>query len=124
MDRILILDIIKNLNVNKAHGSDNISGRMIQLCGENLTLPLNIIFTNIINTGIFPLLWKSANVTPTHKKDSKQIIKNYRPISLLPIFSKIFEKILFSKMYNYFIQNNLITKNQSGFRPNDSVTNQ
>jgi len=119
-----ILGILKSLNVNKAHGPDNISGRMIQLCGASISLPLSIIYNNIISSGIFPSLWKSANVTPTHKKDSKQSVKNYRPISLLPIFSKIFEKILFAKMYNYFIENDLITKNQSGFRPNDSVTNQ
>ncbi len=119
-----ILVIIKNLNVNKAHGPDNISGRMIELCGENITLPLSIIFKNIIVTGIFPTLWKSANVTPVHKKESKQIVKNYRPISLLPLFAKVFERILFSKMYNFVSTNGLITKNQSGFQPGDSVTNQ
>ena len=97
---------------------------MIELCGENITLPLSIIFNNIIKTGIFPDLWKSANVTPVHKKDSKQIIKNYRPISLLPIFAKIFERILFANMHNFFTSNGLITKNQSGFQPGDSVTNQ
>ena len=53
-----ISDIIKNLNVNKAHGSDEISGRMIEICGENITLPLSIIFNNIIKTGIFPDLRK------------------------------------------------------------------
>ena len=63
-----ILDIIKSLNVNKAHGTDNISGRMIELCGDKITLPLSIIFVNIINTAIFPTLWKSGNVTPIHKK--------------------------------------------------------
>ena len=124
ISRNLILDIIKNINVNKAHGPDDITGRMIMLCGDNIVIPLSIIFDNILITGIFPKLWKYANVTPTHKKDSKQIIKNYRPISLLPIFAKIFERILFSKMYNYRISNDLITKNQSGFRPGDSVTNQ
>ena len=119
-----ILNIIKNLNVNKAHGPDNISGRMIELCGESITMPLCIIFKNIIETGIFPNIWKSANVTPVHKKESRQVIKNYRPISLLPLFAKIFERILFSKMYNFLTTNNLITKNQSGFQPGDSVTNQ
>ena len=119
-----ILDIIKSLNVNKVHGPDNISGRMIEFCGDKITPPLSIIFENVINTGIFPTLWKPGNVTPVHKKDSKRIINNYRPISLLPLFAKIFEKILFLKMYNHFTPNNLITKNQSGFRPNDSVTNQ
>ena len=105
-----ILDIIKSLNVNKAHGADNISGRMIELCGDKLTLPLSIIFVIIINTGIFPTLWKSGNVTPIHKKDSKRAINNYRPISFLPLFAKIFEKILFLKMYNHFTSNNLITQ--------------
>ena len=118
-----ILDIIKSLNDNKAHGPENISGRMFKLCGDKITLPLSIIFVNIINTVIFPT-WKSGNVTPIHEKDSKRVINNYRPISLLPLFAKIFENILFLKMYNHFTSNNLITKNQSGFRPNDSVTNQ
>ena len=93
-----ILDIIKSLNVNKAHGTDNISGHMIQLCGDKITLPLSIIFVNIINTGIFPTLWKSGNVTPIHKKDSKRVINNYRPISLLPLFAKIFEKTIFGNL--------------------------
>jgi len=124
INRNIISSIIKNINCNKAHGPDNITGRMIELCGDDLTLPLCIIYNNILKTGIFPNIWKSANVTPTHKKDNKQFINNYRPISLLPLFSKIFEKIIFSKMYNYFVSNNLITRNQSGFRPNDSVTNQ
>ena len=105
--------------MNKAHGPDNISGRMIELCEDSIALPLSIIFNNIINTGIFP----AANVTPVHKKESKQIVKNYMPISLLPLLAKIFERILFSNMYNHLILNNLITKNQSGFRPGDSVTN-
>ena len=120
----IILNLIKGLKANKAHGADKISVQMIQLCGKSLALPLEIIFDNILSTGIFPDLWKSANVTPIHKKDNKQSIKNYRPISLLPIFAKIFEKIVFHHMYNHFISNNLITENQSGFRPNDSVTNQ
>ena len=124
IDQRLILDIIKNINVNKAHGPDDISGRMIELCGVNITVPLSIIFNNILTTGIFPILWKSANVTPVFKKESKQLVKNYRPISLLPLFAKVFERILFLRMYNHFIVNDLITNNQSGFRPGDSVTNQ
>ena len=80
-----ILEIIKSLNVNKAHGPDNISGRIIELCCNKITLPLSIIFVNIINTGIFPTLWKSGNVTPIHKKDSKPVINNYRPIPLLTL---------------------------------------
>ena len=69
-------------------------------------------------------MWKLANVTPIFKKGDKQLIKNYRPISLLPICGKIFEKIIFNNLYAYLHTNNLISKNQSGFRPGNSTTNQ
>ena len=94
------------------------------LCGNALVKPLKIIFENILKTGIFPEQWKQANVVPIHKKENKQFLKNYRPISLLPICAKIFEKVLFKYLYDYFDSNNLITKKQSGFRPGDSTTNQ
>ena len=69
-------------------------------------------------------MWKLANVTPIFKKGDKQLIKNYRPISLLPICGKMFEKIIFNHLYNHLTTHHLITKNQSGFRPGDSTTNQ
>ena len=119
-----ISDIITTLNTKKAHGPDNISVSMIKLCGQHIFLPLKIIFDNILDTGIFPDQWKEANVTPVHKKKDKQDIVNYRPISLLPILAKIFERIIFKNLYNYLSSNKLISKNQSGFRPGDSVTNQ
>ena len=82
------------------------------------------IFRNIILTGIYPDPWKLANVTPVHKKDDKKLTKNDRPISLLAICAKLFERILFNNIYNYLISNNLITSNRSGFKPGDSTTNQ
>ena len=119
-----ILAILSGLNTNKAHGPDGISVAMIKLCGDSLSVPLGLIFRIILRTAKFPNQWKKANVTPIHKKGDKQLIQNYRPISLLPIFAKVFEKILFKYLYNHLVQNKLITSNQSGFRPGDSVTNQ
>ena len=119
-----ILSLIRNLNPNKATGSDGISGQMLILCDNSVVQPLKIIFENILKTSTYPDLWKLANITPIFKKHDKQLIKNYRPISLLPICGKILEKILFNNIYNYFNANNLINKNQSGFRPGDSTTNQ
>ena len=97
---------------------------MLLLCDETIILPLQIIFTNILTTYIYPDMWKLANVTPIFKKGDKQLIKNYRSISLLPICGKILEKVIFNNLYYYLHTNNLITKNQSGFRPGDSTTNQ
>ena len=69
-------------------------------------------------------MWKLANVTPIFKKENKQLVKNYRPISLLPICGKILEKLIFNSLYFYLSSNNLITANQSGFCPGDSCSNQ
>ena len=65
-----------------------------------------------------------ANAVPVHKKGDKQILKNYQPISLLPITGKIFERLLYDRIFEVFIENNLISKIQSGFRPGDSCINQ
>ena len=116
-------NIIRALNPNKSHGSDNISIRMLLICGDPILVPLDLIFRNIIQTGIYQDQWKHTNATPVHKKDDKQKIKNYRPISLLPICAKLFERILFNNIYNYLISNSLTT-NQSGFKPGESTTNQ
>ena len=129
LDRILIsedeiITLIRSLNIQKANGPDEISAHMLLICDDTIVTPLKIIFENIIATGIYPDLWKSANITPIHKKSDKQLIKNYRPISLLPICSKMFEKIIFNQLYSYFNENHLITNNQSGFRSGDSTTNQ
>ena len=119
-----IVSQIRSLNPNKASGPDEISSQMLLLCDETVTLPLRIIYSNILKTGRYPDMWKVSNVTPVFKKQNKQLIKNYRPISLLPICGKILEKIIFNHLYTYLTSNNLITKNQAGFRPGDSTTNQ
>ena len=81
-----IAKIIQNLDPNKAHGHDNISIRMLKICGSSIYKPLEIIFKQCIETGIFPSEWKKANVVPIHKKGDKQTLENYRPVSLLPIY--------------------------------------
>ena len=119
-----IISLIRKINPDKVTGSDGISGQILLTCDESVIIPLQIIFTNILSTSIYPDMWKLANVTPIFKKGDKQLIKNYRPISLLPICGKILEKIIFNNLYTYLHTNNLITKNQSGFRPGYSTTNQ
>ena len=78
-----------------------------------------IIFEASLQGGEFPDYWKKANVVPVHKKESKNSVKNYRPISLLPILGKIFQRVIFKDLFNYFHKNELFTKCQSGFLPGD-----
>ena len=120
----VIVKIISKLNVNKVHGADQASIAMLKLCSSEISKPLKIIFERSMAGGKFPSSWKLANVQPVHKKDSRQLKSNYRPISLLPIFSKIFEKNSFDAMHGFFVENELISKYQSGFRPGDSTINQ
>ena len=115
-----ILPILKSLDSTKAHGCDNLSIRMIKICNESITIPLKIIFDQSLKNGVFPEIWKRANVVPVHKKDDKSLVKNYRLISLLPIFGKIFERVICNSLFNYFISNTLFTPSQSGFLPGDS----
>ena len=73
---------------------------------------------------IIQIYGKKSDIIPVHKKNVKQLVNNYRPISLLPIFGKIFEKIIFNRIYNFISGENLLNHNHSGFRPSDSCVNQ
>ena len=99
-----ILRIVNNLDPNKGHGHDEISIRMLKIRGDSICRPLSIIFKTCLRTGIFPLEWKKANIVPIHKKADKQTVLNYRPVSLLPICGKIFERLLYNEMLNFFLR--------------------
>ena len=118
-----ILSIIKSMNSNKSHGWDKLSIKMIKMC-ETLVYPLKLILKASIQKGVFLDYWKKTNVIRIHKKGSKNLQKNYRPISLLPIFDKIYERIIFKELSNDFYQNQLFTKRQSNFLPGDSCISQ
>ena len=111
--------VISISDANKAHGYDIISIPMLKMCGESTHKPLEYIFGASLNDERFPSEWKKAIVVPIHKKEDKQILKNYRLISLLPIFAKIFERIIYYRIFEYQIAEKL-----SGFQPGDSCINQ
>ena len=86
-----IKSIINKLDPNKAHVHDMISIRMFKLCGDSIYKALEMIFKSCLNQGIFPTEWKKANVVLVYnKKEDHQCVKNYRPVSFLPVFSKVF----------------------------------
>ena len=101
-----IMKVIQKLDPNKAHGHDNISIRMIKICGKSICKPLRKIFEECLRTGTFPLEWKRGNVAPIFKKGDKQIYKNYQPVSLLPIFGKILERLIFEEMFAFLSRTN------------------
>ena len=100
-----ILNVIRKLDPSKVHEHDQISIRMVQICDKAICKPLHLIFSSCIESGIFPREWKMANVVLIHKRDDKQNVKNYRTVSLLPIFGKIFEHLIYNEMYSFFLEN-------------------
>ena len=105
----------RNSHINKTHGYDDISIRMIKIC-ENHLKPLILLFKNSSQSSCYPDIWKRSNIFPAHKRSDKQLVNNYRPISLLPICGKIFEKVIFNKIYNFLLEESILNSNQSGFR--------
>ena len=85
---------------------------------------LTKLFNLSLFTEIFPDLWKKANVSPLYKKAEDFVTSNYRPVSLLSILSKVFEKIVFRHMYNYFRDHFMISIWQAGFLPGSSTVMQ
>lgn len=106
--------IISSMPSNKAPGIDKISVRVLKDC-LNPILP---VITSIINTSIetckFPTAWKLAEVTPLHKGGNHELANNNRPISLLPVLSKVCEKVVHNQFTSYLHLNDRLTKTQSG----------
>ena len=121
---VLIKKILMSLNPHKAHGWDNISVQMVKICGDLIVTPLKISFDNCTFQSLYPSTWKRSNVIQIHKKGSKSDITKYRSISLLPIFSKIFKKVIYNAFFSNLESNHLLSRNQSGFRPGDSCVSQ
>jgi hypothetical protein len=85
--------------------------------------PLCHIINKSLSTGIFPDRMKYSIITPSHKKGHKNNVANFRPISLLPSFSMIIEKVIYKRLLDYLLLNNILTNNQFGFKKNSSTLN-
>lgn len=105
--------LIKTLDLNKSAGPDNVPAIFIIMCAKSLVCPLTILFRRSLTEGIVPGIWKSAYVTPIHKKGPKNIVENYRPISKLCLFAKVLEKIVYSQVYSALRQE--LMPQQHGF---------
>ena len=75
---------------------------MLKICHDTLVEPLMLIFSASQQSSLFPACWKRGNIIPCYKKGEKYLVKNYRPVSLLSIPGKIFEKCLYDSLYSYF----------------------
>ena len=121
ISRDKILSIIRSLNSKKAHGWDETSVSITKLSYTTSIISLKITFKNCLRRGVFPKIWKCANVVPIDKKNKKYLKENHRSISLLPMFGKILEKLVYYSLYSHLASSTVIDQNQSGFRKGNST---
>ena len=113
-----ILDVIKEFENGKASDIPTI---VIKKAAKIIAPILAKLYNNCINSGIFPQIFKTGKITPIFKKGNKELLENYRPVSVLPIFGKIFEKIIYKRLYNFLMKENALSNNQFGFRKGHST---
>ena len=121
VDSDYIYNQIKQLKTKTSFGHDGLSSKLLKYIDTKVADILACIINQSLLTGIFPDSLKLAKVAPVFKKDDPHLTDNYRPISLLPVISKVFEKVVFRQVYDYFNDNNLLYKNQYGFRKKHST---
>ena len=116
-----LLKAIQKLKVLKSFGIDGISSHFLKIGMLVLEPVLSNIFNTSFSKGLFPNNWKVARVAPIYKEGPTEDRSNYRPISVLPVVSRLFEKAIFNQLNAYFEDNKLLFSHQSGFRALHSV---
>jgi hypothetical protein len=118
-EMLLVIEKLKN---KKSIDRFGISNWLVKKCSSSLVKPLTILFNTIVIKRVFPDCLKIANVVPLHKGGDVSELGNYRPISLLPIFGKICEKIMYNQLYAYLVNNKIIDSRQFGFQSGASTS--
>ena len=111
-----VYHLLHGLSSNKAIGVDKISSKIIKIAAPAISDSLTYIFNQAITLSLFPHEWKTARVIPLYKNGQRNLPGNYRPISVLPVISKIMERILYDQLYNYLTKFELLSDCQFGFR--------
>ena len=123
-DQDSILNLIEKQNVSKAAGPDGVHAKVLYECKNSLSKALDIIFNKSLESGNLPSQWKDAHVKPLFKKGKKRSPKNYRPVSLTSICSKLLEKIVRNAIVKHLESLGILTKDQHGFREGRSCNTQ
>ena len=110
-----------SLKINKSAGHDGVSFNVIKKCFGELCEPLKYLFNLSIVKGIFPDDLKIAKVTPIYKADNSSNVSNYRPISVLPCFSKMLEGRMYNRLQKYSKDQNILYDKQFGFETGHST---
>ena len=112
----IVFSHLNKLCRSKATGLDNISAKIVRECADLISVSLCDLFNKSLVSGIFPDDWKCARVTPLFKEGEPSDLNNYRPISVISVIAKVFERIVYDQLYNFLTNEDIISNYQSGFR--------
>ena len=119
-----VIEAINDIKPNASSGPDEIPVTLLKNCKEAIAIPIHLIWSKSLASGEVPAFYKFSNISPLHKKDSKALPSNYRPISLTSHVIKVFERIIRKKLVLHLEMNNLICNKQHGFRSDRSCLTQ
>ena len=122
-DEIEIYKLIAKLPNKSSSGYDSINNILLKQLNPVICRPLNKIFNKSLVEGIFPQEMKLAEIVPIYKSKDRLVCTNYRPVSLLPVVSKVLEKVVHKRLYNFLNANRLLYNSQYGFRTKHSTIN-
>ena len=107
---------LKNINPSKATGFDNLPAALIKLAASEIAYPFSLLANRFISEAVFPNSEKCAKIVPLYKSGEKSQLDNYRPISILPAFSKVIERLIYRQLHKYLKDNKFLSPAQFGFR--------
>jgi hypothetical protein len=108
--------VLNKLCKSKATGLDQILARLVRECAVLISSSITNIFNLSLTLGTFPEDWKCAKVTPIFKQGTRNEMNNYRPISVISVMAKAFERIIYNQLYAYMLEHDLLSEYQTGFR--------
>ena len=115
------LKLIGSLKSKTSSGYDGVTTQLLKSIAPGISKPLTTLINQSLHNGCFPDGLKLAKIIPLYKKESRELMGNYRPVSLLCAMSKVFERVVYNQLYQYFKQHKLFHKNQYGFRDEHST---
>jgi hypothetical protein len=116
-----VISLAKSLKGKPTSGDDDIPENLAKQCIHLIKGPLIHIYNLSLTSGIFLVLWKTAKVKPLHKKGDKYDMDNYRPISIIPVFPKILERLMYNRITSFLYENKILSEAQNCFGKGKSI---
>ena len=116
-----MISLTKSLRGKLTAGDDDITENLVKQCMQLIKGPLTHIYNLSLNSDVFPHIWKIVKMKPLYKMGDKYDMRNYRPISIIPVFAKLLERLMYNRIISFLYENKILSEAQNGFRKGKSI---